>query len=194
MMDCFSRFCAVVPIPDKSAKTVSTAILTHWIALYGTPIKIRTDAGLEFKNSTIVSMMSSLNVKIKVGTPYSHQSNPVERFHRTLWALLKAKKVNGSLDWEKSLPTLVLAYNATQHYSTLSLLPKFRDDNPAPHLRGGVGPDSRLDEKMQWGSDANSGRIQDQLRTSNSRKLHIFWSGPLQITEIINQAMFRIKE
>ena len=73
MMYCFSRFCVVVPIPDKSAKTVSTAIQTHWIALYGTPIKIRTDVGLEFKNSTIVSMMSSLYVKIKVGTPYSHQ-------------------------------------------------------------------------------------------------------------------------
>ena len=39
MMDCFSRFCAVVPIPDKLAKTVTTAILTHWIALYRTPIK-----------------------------------------------------------------------------------------------------------------------------------------------------------
>ena len=62
MMDCFSSFCSVVPIPDKSAKTVCTAILTHWIALYGTLIRIRTDTGLEFKNSTIVSMMSSLNV------------------------------------------------------------------------------------------------------------------------------------
>ena len=97
-MDCFSRFCDVVLIPDKSEKTVFTAILTHWIAMYRTPIKFRTDAGLEFKNSTIVSMMSSLNVKIKVGTQNSHQSNPVERFHRTLWVLLKAKKVNGSLD------------------------------------------------------------------------------------------------
>ena len=28
----------------------------------------------------------------------------------------------------------------------------------------------------------------------NSRKLHISWSGPLQITEIINQAMVKIKE
>ena len=97
-MDCFSRFCDVVLIPDKSEKTVFTAILTHWIAMYRTQIKFRTDAGLEFKNSTIVSMMSSLNVKIKVGTQNSHQLNPVERFHRTLWVLLKAKKVNGSLD------------------------------------------------------------------------------------------------
>ena len=64
MLDQFSHFCTVVPIPNKFAKTVSTAILTHWIALYGTPTKIRIDAGLD---STIISMMSSLNVKKLMG-------------------------------------------------------------------------------------------------------------------------------
>ena len=33
----------------------------------------------------------------------------------TLWSLLKA---NGEQNWEQSLPTLILAYNTTQHYST----------------------------------------------------------------------------
>ena len=95
--------------------------------------------------------MLSLDVNIKIGFSHNHQSNPVERFHRTLWALLKAKRANGENDWEKSLPTLILAYNATQHYSTnsspariflgrelniphLSLLPKFvQNNNPSPH-------------------------------------------------------------
>ena len=67
----------------------------------------------------ILTMMSALNVRIKVGTPYSHNFNPIERFHITLWSPLKAKKANGDNDWGKSLPTLILAYNATQHYSTL---------------------------------------------------------------------------
>ena len=57
--------------------------------------------------------MRSLNVSIKVGTPYNHQSNHVERFYKTL---LKAKKANGVNDWEKSL----LTFNfSTQDYSTL---------------------------------------------------------------------------
>ena len=77
--------------------------------------------------------MSVLNVRIKVGTPYNHQSNPIERFHEALRSLLKAKKANGENNWGKSLPTLILAYNniilaynniilaynATQHYSPL---------------------------------------------------------------------------
>ena len=53
------------------------------------------------------------------GTPYNHQSNPIERFHKTIRSLLKAKKPIRKNDWEKRLPTLILAYNANQHYSTL---------------------------------------------------------------------------
>ena len=64
-------------------------------------------------------MMGLLNVRIKVNTSNNHQSSPVERFHRTLWALLRAKKCNGENDWVKSLPTLILAYKETQHYSSL---------------------------------------------------------------------------
>ena len=81
--------------------------------------------------------------------PYSHQSNPMERFHRTLWSLLRAKMANGEQDWEKSIPAVELAYNSSIHASTgcsqarvflgreveiphLSILTKF--DNPEQHV------------------------------------------------------------
>ena len=88
--------------------------------------------------------------------------------HRTLWSLLKAQKANGENNWEKSLPTLILVYNDTQHYSTLcspaciflgretnlpylSLLPNFMDDSdpppPASHTGGETGSHHRPDEK-----------------------------------------------
>ena len=113
LLDQFSRFVAAAPIPDKSAKTVSNAILTHWISQYGAPQTIRMDNGTEFTNSIITNMMGLLKVKIKVGEIYNHQSILMERFHQTLWALLRAKKCNGENVWEKSLPTLILAYNET---------------------------------------------------------------------------------
>ena len=40
LLDQFSRFCAVVPIHNKSAKTVFTEILKHWFSPYGTLTKI----------------------------------------------------------------------------------------------------------------------------------------------------------
>ena len=124
-----------------------------WISLYGAPQTICMDQGSEFNNYFLKTMLEGLDVSIKVGHAHYNQSNPVERFHRTLWALLRAKKSNGENDWERSLPTLIMAYNATQHYSTLcspsrvflgrklnlpylSLLPKFKPENvkpPTPH-------------------------------------------------------------
>ena len=109
------------------------------------------DQGKEFDNCMLKNLLNGLDVNIKINFSHNHQSNPVKRFHRTLWALLRAKKANGETDWEKSLPTLILAYNATQHFSTnsspariflgrelniphLSLLPKFvQNVNPSPH-------------------------------------------------------------
>ena len=112
-MDQFSRYDAAVSLPDKSARSVVNAIMTNWISLYGAPATIRMDQGKEFDNALLKNLLNALDVNIKIGFSHNHQSNPVERFHRTLWVLLKAKKANG----EKSLPILILAYNATQNYS-----------------------------------------------------------------------------
>ncbi len=114
------EYVAAVPLPDKSARSIVNAIMTNWISLYGAPATIRMDQGKEFDNNLLKNLLNALDVNIKLGFSHNHQSNPIERFHRTLWALLKAKKANGENDWEKSLPTLILAYNATQHFSTNS--------------------------------------------------------------------------
>jgi len=90
---------------------------------------------------------------------------------------LKAKKANGENDWEKSLPTLVLAYNSTQHFSTnssparmflgrelniphLSLLPKFvKNDNPSPHSM-----EEELDYILDLMRASDNVRIRRQFR------------------------------
>ena len=84
-MDQFSRFVVTVPLPDKSARTVCSNIYASWIARFGVPGSIRTDAGTEFTSSLLTNMMQKMGVHVKVMHPYNHQSNPVERFHRTLW-------------------------------------------------------------------------------------------------------------
>ena len=82
-----------------------------------------------------------MGVIIKVSALYNHQSNPVVRFHKTKWNLLRAKLANGVRDWESSLPAIELAYNSNMHASTgcflgrdvelphLSLSPNFQDSD-----------------------------------------------------------------
>ena len=62
--------------------------------------------------------MLKIRFRIKISAPYNHQSNPVEKFYRTLWNLLRAKMANGEQDWEKSIPAIELAYNSSIHAST----------------------------------------------------------------------------
>ena len=118
MLDQFSRYVCAVALPDKSAKTVSTAIMGSWISLYEAPQMIRMDQGSEFNNYLLKHMLEGMDVNFKVGYAHNHQSNPVERFHRTLWALLRAKKINGDNDWERSLPALrTMPPSIIQHYA-----------------------------------------------------------------------------
>ena len=116
-MDQFTRFVVMVPLPDKSAQTVCYNIYANWIAKFGCPDSIRTDAGTEFTSSLLTNMMKKMGVHVKIMHPYNHQSNPVERFHRTLWNLLRAKLANGEHNWEITLPAVTLAYNAASHSS-----------------------------------------------------------------------------
>ena len=124
------------------------------------------------------NLLNTLNINVKVGFSHNHKSNPVERFHRTLWALLKVKKSNCENDWERSLPTLILEYNATQHYSTnssptriflgrelniphLSLLPKFsQNKSPSPH-----SVEEDLDYILDLMRVADDVRIRRQFRS-----------------------------
>ena len=92
----------------------------------------------------------------------------------------------GKMTRKKSLPTLILAYNATQHYSTnsspariflgrelniphLSLLPKFvQNNNPSPHS---------VEEQL--------GYILDLMRASYDVRIRRqFWSYERPIDEI----------
>ena len=48
IMDGFSRFSVAVPLRDKTAKTVSQALLSHWFAPFGRPHVLYSDLGTEF--------------------------------------------------------------------------------------------------------------------------------------------------
>ena len=87
-----------VPISDKSANTVCSCIYIRWIAIFGSLDSIRKDVGTEFSNNLLSNIILKIGVHIKISAFYNHQSNPVERFHRTLWNLIRAKIVNGEKD------------------------------------------------------------------------------------------------
>ena len=144
--DAFTRLTRLTPLPDKSAKTVSAAIL-QWIYLYGVPEQIHSDQGREFCNELAQHIYSALDIEHSTTTPYHPQCNAsAERFNRTMNTFIaRALKEAGrtTLDWELCLGPLMLSYNSgvnkstrmSPFYATFGLNPKL------PLWTGGFGED-----------------------------------------------------
>ena len=81
---CFSKFCVLTLIEDKSSKTVADAIREKVFQVFGNPAKVRTDNGTEFKGE-FEALCIALKVKHVRSAPYtSHSNGQVERLHRTI--------------------------------------------------------------------------------------------------------------
>jgi len=115
-VDHFSKHLAAVPIPNKSAKTVSRAfrerILPGFIRV---PRRVITDNGPEFRASQMDQTMNSFSIRQLFSTRFRAQGNgAVERCNRTLGEFLKGLEA-GADNWDSLLPEAIVVYNTTIH-------------------------------------------------------------------------------
>ena len=86
---CYSKFCLLRLIPDRSSTTVASTLKHHLFATFGTPAHVRTDNGKEFAGAT-AALFAAHNVRHHHTSPYtSHSNGQVERLHRTVESLLR---------------------------------------------------------------------------------------------------------
>lgn len=106
MVDRFTRWPEVIPLPDQEAITVAKAFYTHWIARFGSPLRITTDQGRQFE-SALFNQLSTLTGSHHLRTTAYHpQANGmVERLHRQLKAAIKCHQNDR---WTDILPTVLL--------------------------------------------------------------------------------------
>ena len=117
--DYFTKYTEAYPLADKTARSVADALMDIWLPRYGFPLFLHSDQGKEFDN-TMVHRLSELlgTVKTKT-TPYHPRSDGlVERFNRTLLAMLAMFVSREHDNWDDLLPFMMLAYNTTVHTST----------------------------------------------------------------------------
>ena len=93
MMDGFSRFVMVAPLKSKSAKEVSSAVFNTWVK--GAGGIFHTDSGKEFTGHIAQQLYNKLGIHFSFGWAENHQSNPVERFHQTLYKLVNSLRAEG---------------------------------------------------------------------------------------------------
>ena len=123
MTDAFSKIAVVVPIPNKEASTVTQMILDHWVYRFAPPAQIHSDGGKVFVNKLSAELFAILDIKQSKTTTTHPQSNTqVENFNRRIKEYLSPYQHDHTLDWEKFLPAMAIAYN-TCYQSTIGTTP-----------------------------------------------------------------------
>ena len=117
--DYFTKYTEAYPLKDKTARSVADALMDLWLPRYGFPLFLHSDQGKEFDNTMIHKPSELLGTVKTKTTPYHPRSDGlVERFNRTLLAMLAMFVSREHDNWDDLLPFMMLAYNTTVHTTT----------------------------------------------------------------------------
>lgn len=114
MIDCYSKFCLLSLLSDKTSKSVAMVLHMRLFTVFGPPAALRSDNGTEFKGA-VSALCQTYGTKQHFTSPYtSHSNGQVERLNRTVEDLIRRPMVTMPPDtWHYMLPDVQLAINTT---------------------------------------------------------------------------------
>ena len=74
-----TNFTMAVPLRDRQTQTVAEALIYRVIYLFGQPRQIVCDEATEFTSAIVQAILTMLNYRVKVISPYNHSSRKCER-------------------------------------------------------------------------------------------------------------------
>ena len=119
-VDIYSRFMSAVPIKDKKASTVRTALEQRvFPVLMKIPGVVISDNGPEFRSHEFEELMRKYGIKHYTTVPYlPHTNGRIERLNRTLQLMLATACAESGKSWIEELPNCLVLYNHTKHSQT----------------------------------------------------------------------------
>ena len=75
IVDAFTHYVALNPVPHCNAYYAYTTLYEHWIAKFGLPEILVTDNGTEFINNEIITLCHLYNIKHKPRTSHAPWTN-----------------------------------------------------------------------------------------------------------------------
>ena len=79
-----TNFTIAVPLRDRQTQIIAEALIYRVIYLFGPPRRIVCDEAAEFTSAIIQAILTMLNCRLKVISPYNHGSSKCERQVKTI--------------------------------------------------------------------------------------------------------------
>ena len=116
IVDAFTHYVALNPVPHCNAYYAYTTLFEHWIAKFGLPEILVTDNGTELINNEIITLCHLYNIKHKPGTSHAPWTNGlVEGMNRSLREHLRCIIIGNDTkytEWSADVKLFPLAYNS----------------------------------------------------------------------------------
>ena len=78
-----TNFTIAVPFRDRQTQTIAEALIYKVIYLFGPPRQIVYDKAAKFTSAIVQAILTMLNCRLKVVSPYNHGSSKCERQIKT---------------------------------------------------------------------------------------------------------------
>lgn len=174
VIDHFTRFAWVAALKTKKMEEVFAAFSQVVLPL-NRPTILLSDNGLEFKNEKFEKYCKTFGVQQVFVTPYHPQSDGVvERFNRTLIAMLRAYADESCANWTDHLQKVCAAYNSMPHatnglspFHSLFKIPKQQDLLSVPSLTISSDP-SEFEQLREWITQYRT-VVQERTDESNNK-------------------------
>jgi cleavage and polyadenylation specificity factor subunit 1 len=127
MIDRHTGWLEAAPLETVTAQSVSAAFIATWIARFGVPLYVITDRGPQFESELFQILSSAVGFHRLRTTAYHPQANgKIERAHRSLKAILKAKGES----WLDDLPLALLAMHVAPDEDGVSPFARLTGEHP----------------------------------------------------------------
>lgn len=171
IIDCFSRFVELYPIPSTEATYCAQALTAH-IGRYGIPQYLMSDKGSQFVNEVIESLTKLWATWNVLSIAYSKEENAiVERSNKEVMRHLRAFVYDSKIksNWSLLLPLVQRIMNTSEHRS-LGVSPAQLLFGNSLDLDRGLFP---MDEKLTEPITPTVKKYIDTLLTAQAHLLEI---------------------
>ncbi|GFV29249.1 retrovirus-related Pol polyprotein from transposon 412 [Trichonephila clavipes] len=199
VMDYFTKWPEVYPIPDQEAPKVAEAVVQHWISRYGVPLQLHSDQGRNFVSAVLKGVCELLGIDKTKTTPlHPHVPQCRSRDYRIF-------TIPDAFGRDLRLPCDLLfgrppdTPSSPEEY-VQNLQARFEDVHNLARERINLRTEkmkTRYDTKATGHQFKEGDKVwfyNPTRRKGLSPKLQSHWDGPYTILKIINDVVIRIRK